>query len=88
MIGQGAIVQAGTEIGRESIIAAGAVVLPNTVVPSGQLWAGNPAKYIRDLTEDEVSGLKVSADSYLELSKKHSEEFLPYGTVYQQAEKL
>lgn len=61
LIGQGAIVQAGADIGNDSMIAAGAVVLPNTVVPSKQLWAGNPAKYVRDLTDEELSTLeKVS----------------------------
>lgn len=55
LIGQGAIIQAGAEIGSESMIAAGAVVLPNTVVPSKQLWAGNPAKYIRDVSDEEVA---------------------------------
>lgn len=61
LIGQGAIVQAGADIGSDSMIAAGAVVLPNTVVPSKQLWAGNPAKYVRDLTDEELAGVqKVS----------------------------
>lgn len=87
LIGQGAIIQAGAEIGSNSIIAAGAVVLPNTVVPSNQLWAGNPAKYIRDVTEEEVAGLEKSATTYSNLAKEHAEEFLPFGTAYQQAEK-
>ena len=58
LIGQGAIVQAGVEIGNNVIIAAGAVVLPDTVIPSGQLWAGNPAKYIRDVSEAEVANFQ------------------------------
>jgi carbonic anhydrase/acetyltransferase-like protein (isoleucine patch superfamily) len=87
LIGQGAIVQAGADIGADSMLAAGAVVLPNTVVPSKQLWAGNPAKYIRDLTDEELSMLDNSASEYVKLSKEHDAEFLPYGTVYQAAEK-
>jgi carbonic anhydrase/acetyltransferase-like protein (isoleucine patch superfamily) len=55
LIGQGAIISEGSDIGSKVIIAAGAVVLPGTVVPSGQLWAGNPAVYIRDLAEEEIS---------------------------------
>lgn len=66
LIGQGAIIQAGAEIGSESMIAAGAVVLPNTVVPSKQLWAGNPAKYIRDVSDEEVAMFaKVGFFSYI-----------------------
>jgi carbonic anhydrase/acetyltransferase-like protein (isoleucine patch superfamily) len=58
LIGQGSIIQEGSEIGSKSIIAAGAVVLPGTAVPSGQLWAGNPAVYIRDLSEEEIAGFE------------------------------
>eukprot|EP01033_Poteriospumella_lacustris_P015517 gene15517-11101_t len=86
LIGQGAIVQAGADIGSDSMIAAGAVVLPNTVVPSKQLWAGNPAKYVRDLTDEELAGVQKSAEEYVKLSKEHDAEFLPYGTAYQAAE--
>eukprot|EP00597_Dinobryon_sp_UTEXLB2267_P003264 CAMPEP_0170080246 /NCGR_PEP_ID=MMETSP0019_2-20121128/16434_1 /TAXON_ID=98059 /ORGANISM="Dinobryon sp., Strain UTEXLB2267" /LENGTH=228 /DNA_ID=CAMNT_0010294125 /DNA_START=6 /DNA_END=692 /DNA_ORIENTATION=- len=88
LIGQGSIIQEGSEIGSNSMIAAGAVVLPGTAVPSGQLWAGNPAVYIRDLSEEEIAGLEKSAAAYDRLGKEHAEEFLPYGTVYQAAEKL
>lgn len=57
LIGQGAIIQEGSVIQSESIVAAGAVVLPGTLIPSKQLWAGNPAIYIRDVTDEEVEGL-------------------------------
>lgn len=64
LIGQGAIVQAGAEIGSNCVIGAGAVVLPNTVIPNNQLWAGNPAKFIRNVTDEEVGNLdKVSQHS-------------------------
>lgn len=66
LIGQGAIIQEGSDISSDSMIAAGAVVLPNTLVPSKQLWAGNPAKYIRDLSDEEVAALeKVYFVSFL-----------------------
>ena len=58
LIGMNAVVQEGSIIEENSMIAAGAVVLPETHVPSGQLWAGNPAKYVRDVTEDEVAMFK------------------------------
>jgi carbonic anhydrase/acetyltransferase-like protein (isoleucine patch superfamily) len=36
--------------------------LPHTIVPSGQLWAGNPAVYIRDVKEEEIMAFeKVSS---------------------------
>lgn len=42
-----------------SIIAAGAYLEENTVVPSGEVWAGNPAKRLRSLRPAEREHLKV-----------------------------
>lgn len=86
LIGQGAVVSEGCEIGNNSMVAAGAVVLPGTLIPPGQLWAGNPAKYVRDVTDDERKLFEKSAASYVDKGREHAEEFLPYGTVYQHAE--
>jgi hypothetical protein len=64
LVGQGSIIQEGCDIGKNCIIAAGAVVLPDTVVPEGELWAGNPAVFIRKVTDEEKEGiLKVRIDS-------------------------
>lgn len=56
LIGMGAIVMDGAKIGKNAIIGAGAIVTQNTIVPSGTVWAGNPAKYLKDVNEslDEV----------------------------------
>lgn len=50
LIGQGSIIEEGVVVESNSIIAAGAVVLSGTNVPSGQLWSGNPAKFVRSTT--------------------------------------
>lgn len=54
VIGMNAVISTGCFIGRNSMIAAGAVLLPGTFVPAGQLWAGNPAVYIRDIRAEEI----------------------------------
>ena len=65
LVGMNAVIQEGSIIEQDSMIAAGAVVLPETHVPAGQLWAGNPAKYVRDVTEDEIKFLeKVMHQNY------------------------
>ena len=87
-IGAGAIIQAGSVVEKKSMVAAGSVVMPGTLVSSGQLWAGNPAIYIRDLADDEIADFEKNAESLSRLAKEHAEEFLPYGTVYQHAEQL
>lgn len=47
-IGACTIILKGTYIGQNSIVGAGSVV-PGTIIPDNQLWAGNPARKIRDL---------------------------------------
>lgn len=54
-----------------SMIASGAVVLEDTIVPSDELWAGNPAKFLRKLSGPEIKHLETSPDKYFELSKSH-----------------
>lgn len=48
-IGAGAIVLKGVTIGEKSIVGAGAVVTKD--IPDGEIWAGNPAKFIRRVPE-------------------------------------
>lgn len=88
LIGQGSIIQEGCDIRNDSIIAAGAVLEPYTVVPAGQLWAGNPAKFVRDVNDKEKGNFEKSAEIYSDLADEHAAEFLPHGTVYQHAEKV
>lgn len=56
LIGMGAIVMDGVVVESNCIIAAGAVVLEGTVVPSGSVFAGVPAKKVKDITPELVSG--------------------------------
>lgn len=56
LIGMGAIVMDGAHIGSNSIVAAGAVVLEGTVVPPGSIFAGVPAKKVKDVSAELVQG--------------------------------
>ena len=47
---------------------------PRTVVSSGQLWAGCPAKHLRDLTDEEVASITASATATSDLALAHAEE--------------
>jgi len=52
-----------------SIIAAGAVVTQGTRVEGGTIYAGVPAKKVKDISEDLLSGeIERIADNYLEYS--------------------
>lgn len=56
LVGMGAIVMDGVVVESNCIIAAGAVVLEGTRVPSGSIFAGVPAKKVKDITPELVSG--------------------------------
>ena len=66
LIGMGAILLGGSRIGTESLVAAGAVVREDFVVPPRSLVAGVPAKVLRPLTELEVARIVESAEGYVQ----------------------
>jgi len=56
----------GSEIGSNSIIAAGAVVLENTKVEQGAIYAGIPARKIKDIPQDLIHGeIERIANNYI-----------------------
>lgn len=72
LIGMGAILNAGSKVESLSFVAAGAVVGKGQVVKSGELWVGNPARKLRDLTSDEKKQLYYQADEYVKLASTQS----------------
>jgi carbonic anhydrase/acetyltransferase-like protein (isoleucine patch superfamily) len=56
LVGMGAIVMDGCVVESNSIIAAGAVVLEGTHVPAGTIFAGVPAKKVKDISEELIHG--------------------------------
>ncbi len=66
LIGMGAIIMDNCEIGSNTIIAAGAVVLENTKVESGVIYAGVPAKKVKDINQELIKGeINRIADNYI-----------------------
>ena len=70
-VGMGAIVMDGATLEAGAMVAAGAMVTPGKTVPSGELWAGRPAQKMRDLTDKEKEGLKISALRYIEFGRAY-----------------
>jgi carbonic anhydrase/acetyltransferase-like protein (isoleucine patch superfamily) len=69
LIGMGAIVMDNCEIGSNTIIAAGAVVTEGTKVPPGCIYAGVPAKKVKDISEELIKGeIDRIANNYLKYS--------------------
>jgi len=69
LIGIGAVVLNGAEIGEESIIGAGSVVTPNTIIPSRTLALGNPAKPIHSLREKDLDLIRRTISNYQTLKR-------------------
>ena len=75
LIGMGAIVMDNAVIGANSMIAAGAVVLENTIVEPGSIWAGVPAKKVKQMTPEH----------FKEFNERISKNYLFYSKWYQQS---
>jgi carbonic anhydrase/acetyltransferase-like protein (isoleucine patch superfamily) len=74
-IGMGSIIMDLVRVESFSLIAAGALITPGKVVKSGQIWAGNPAKYLRDLNKEEKDYILVSAKNYAKLADEYNNKF-------------
>lgn len=70
-IGMGSVIMDLARVEEYGMLAAGAVLTPGKVIKSGQIWAGNPAKYFRDMTQGERDYIKISADNYAELAREY-----------------
>lgn len=73
LIGMGCILNPGVHVQSGGFVAAGAVVTAGTTVPSGELWVGNPARKLRDLTQEEKERLGYQAQEYVKKGMEQSD---------------
>ena len=73
LIGMGSIVMDNVKIGRDCIIGAGSLVTEGTVIPDGTMYFGRPARYVRDLTPEEIEDNRKIADGYVTLKDEWME---------------
>ncbi|HEU5292729.1 MAG TPA: gamma carbonic anhydrase family protein [Cyclobacteriaceae bacterium] len=64
LIGMGAIIMDDAVIGSNSVIAAGAIILPRTRVEPGSMYAGNPAKRMKDISDEMKEVIQRTARNY------------------------
>lgn len=76
-VGLGSIVMDGCVIESDAMLAAGAMLTPGKRIPRGQLWAGRPAVYLRDLTERDIARNRAGAAGYVELAKVYTMGIVP-----------
>ncbi len=74
LVGMGATVLGGTQIGARCLIAAGAVVPPGMTVPDGHVVMGVPGRVVRSLNEREQAYLDWLAPHYIELARLYADD--------------
>lgn len=71
LVGMGSIMLDGSVMEDGSMLAAGSLLTPGKIVPTGQLWSGRPARYMRDMTQKEIDYLAWSAEHYCKLARDY-----------------
>lgn len=79
VIGDKCMLLEGSLMEKNSILGPGSVLAPGRRVPSGEYWAGKPAKFVRKLSKDEKMEIAPLAAAMYPIVDQHSSEFLPYG---------
>lgn len=71
LIGIGAIVLNGAKIGRHCVVGAGSLVTEGKEFPDGSMIIGSPARVVRQLTSEQIEGLRRSARHYVENGRRY-----------------
>ena len=74
LIGIGSIVLDDVRVGAQSLVAAGSLLTPETIIPPRSLVMGAPAKVKRPLTDDEVGSLNLFWQNYVQFVKKYRDQ--------------
>lgn len=72
-VGMGSVMMDGSEIEDFAMLAAGALLPPGKIIPERQLWAGRPAKFMRELSDEQVGSMAVQTGKYLEMAYGHGQ---------------
>lgn len=73
-IGMQAVVMDKAIVGEGALVGARALVTEGTIIPPHTLWVGAPARYKRDLTDDEIIRFQRSAVNYIRYSRDYLKE--------------
>ena len=69
--GIGAVVLNGVRIGKNCLVGAGSLVTEGKEFPDGSMILGTPAKVVRQLTPEQIEGLRASARHYINNAKRY-----------------
>mmetsp|Transcript_18392 Transcript_18392/g.56172 ORF Transcript_18392/g.56172 Transcript_18392/m.56172 type:complete len:275 (-) Transcript_18392:341-1165(-) len=74
VIGAAASVLDNSVVETHAMVAPGSIVTMGVTVPSGQLWAGVPARFVRELTPEEIASIDAMAAENAALAEEHRVE--------------
>ena len=82
LIGINAVVLNGAKIGRNCLIGANALITEGKEIPDNSMVLGAPGKVVRELTEQQIQGLRSSALHYVENARRFKRDLQPQLAVY------
>lgn len=77
LVGMGATILNGAVIGKNCLIGAGALITEGKVIPDGSLVMGVPGKVMREIDEDDIKALQLSAIHYQENAARFQRDLRP-----------
>lgn len=72
-VGLGAIAMNNAVIASDAMLAAGAMLTERKVMGERELWAGRPAKKLRELSDEAIAGMKMGVAHYAQNAKHHTD---------------
>lgn len=76
LVGINSVILNGAKIGKNCLIGANSLISENKVIPDGSLVMGLPGKVVKQLTEDQMKGLEMSALHYVENFKRYKRDLV------------
>jgi carbonic anhydrase/acetyltransferase-like protein (isoleucine patch superfamily) len=71
LVGSGAIILDAAKVGENCLVAAGALIPMGKVIPPGSVVMGQPARIVRDITQEEIEDTVQRCNRYREMAKKY-----------------
>lgn len=71
LVGMGATILDKAHMEHHSMLGAGSVLPPGKTIKTGELWVGNPARKVKNLTEKQMESLEYSAKHYVKLKNQY-----------------
>jgi len=88
VVGDGCVIQEGALVETQAVLEPGSVLPQGARVPAGEVYAGNPAVFVRKLSKEQIEENENAAEAIADLAAKHMDEFMPYDTNYQLRETM